>query len=257
MIDTHAHLNSEKLFENLEELQHQAKEFGIEKIVNIGTNVETSREVIELSNQYTNNYAVVGFHPHYANDYSIKAQQEIEELAKNNKKVVAIGEIGLDYYYNFASKEVQQKVFKEQILLADKLGLPIVIHTRDASEETIATLEKFKKHLNNGGIVHCFGQGPEIAKRYIDLGFMIGVGGLVTFKNAEDLRQTLKEFGLKNVVLETDCPYLAPAPYRGKLNQPAYVKHICEYVASFLGITESQVAEITTQNAKKVYKIYE
>lgn len=255
MIDTHAHLNSEKLFEIIEGLQQNAIDNNVNIIVNIGTDLKTSKEVVLLGENYRNNYATVGVHPHSANEYNNEIGSQLETLVKANKKVVAIGEIGLDYYYDFSDRETQKIVFETQIKLADKLKLPLVIHTREAVEETISILENNKVFLNNGGIIHCFGEDFSVAKRYLDLGFFLGIGGLVTFKNAEKLKETVKKVGLENIVLETDSPYLAPVPYRGKLNQPAYVKHIAEYLAELLSVSVEEVDKITTQNAKKVYKI--
>jgi TatD DNase family protein len=253
MIDTHAHLNSDKLFDNRAELIEEAIKNNVEVIVNIGCDIETSKKVVEIANQFKNIYAVVGFHPHEASKFDNKAREEIQELAKH-KKVVALGEIGLDFYYNFSSKEKQIEVFVEQIKLANKLKLPVVIHSRDATNQVLEILENNEKFLKNSGIIHCFGESFEIAKRYIDLGFVLGIGGMITFKNSE-LKNIIKQIGLENIVLETDCPYLAPVPFRGKLNQPAYVKYVRDYIAEILQISAEEVDRVTTLNAKKVYKI--
>lgn len=255
MIDTHAHLNNPMLYENRAQLIEQAKQNNVNVIVNIGSDMQSSQKAVEIANQFKPAYAVVGFHPHEAKFYHEQQEQNLFELVKQNKKVVAIGEIGLDYFYNFSSPEVQKQVFERQIKLADKLGLPIVLHSRNATKDMLEILQKNKQCLNNGGIIHCFGEDYAVAQEFISLGFLLGIGGMITFKNAEVLRQTVKQVGLENIVLETDCPYLAPHPYRGKLNKPAYIKQICDYIAQLLGVSSQQVAQQTTKNAKRVYRI--
>lgn len=254
MIDTHAHLNDEKFAGNVAKIVENAKNAGVREIVCVGSDLETSKQVVLLAQEFENIFAVIGFHPHDAKSFSLEAEQELIELAKH-KKVVAIGEIGLDFHYDFSPREIQQEVFEKQIELACKLNLPIVIHTREADEQTFATLLKHKEKIK-GGIIHCFSSNAFYAKKYVELGFLLGVGGSITFKNADELREAIKEVGLNNIVLETDCPYLAPVPFRGKTNEPKYLPLVVKTLGELLGETEENIIKITTQNAKRVYGIW-
>lgn len=255
MIDTHAHLNSSALYEKRGALMDEAKKAGVNIVVNIGSDVKSSLQAVEISDEFKNAYAVVGFHPHEARHYNKKNEQAIKELATSNKKVVAIGEIGLDFHYNFSNKKAQIRGFKRQIKLADKLNLPIVLHSRNATETTLKILKRKKKFLNNGGIIHCFGDGKQVARQFLSLGFVLGIGGLITFKNSTALKEAVLDVGIDNIVLETDSPYIAPVPVRGRENQPANLKYVCEYLANLFGLSVKQVASKTSENAKRVYRI--
>lgn len=253
LIDTHAHLNSEKFLDVVEETIAKAHKAGVEKIVVVGFDRETNRNAVKLAEQYENIFAVVGWHPVDAIDFTEEDLQEVEKLA-SHEKVVAIGETGLDYYWDKSPKEVQKEVFRKQIRLAKRHELPIVIHNRDATEDLIKILEE-ESASEVGGIMHCFSGSVETAKKCIDMNLHISFAGPVTFKNAKQPKEVALEVPLDKILIETDCPYLAPHPHRGKQNEPAYVSLIAEEIAVIKGVTYEEVAKATTENAIKLLKI--
>lgn len=255
MIDSHAHLQDEK-FENLEEIVTGAKSANVNKIICASCDVKTSAKAVDFSEKYKDVYATVGVHPHEANGFSENTVNELENLAKN-KKVVAIGEIGLDYYYNFSSKEDQKKAFLMQIDLANKLKLPIVVHSREATADTLNILKQNFHKLKNGVCIHCFNMSLEILKEINKLGFYISIGGIVTFKNANNVLTIAKECDLSKLMLETDCPYLSPEPYRYKINKPEYVVYSAQKIADLKNVTLKELDEVTTQNTLNFFKIKE
>ena len=198
----------------------------------------------EFVNKYKNLYACVGYHPEVANNIVDKDYEILEETIKSNNKIIAIGEIGLDYYWVKDNKDTQKEVFRRQLELAEKLNLPVVIHTRDAIEETYQILKEYKVK----GVMHCFNGSIEMAKKFIDLGFLLGIGGVLTFKNCK-LYQVIEEINLSNIVLETDSPYLAPEPVRGTTNESANIPYIAERIANIKNISVDEVMNITTNNA--------
>lgn len=255
MIDTHAHLNDDRLYENINEIIASANQVGVSDVVCVAYDLPSSVKACEIANKYEHVYATIGIHPHDAKTFSSQVKEELINLAKN-KKVVAFGEIGLDFFYNLSSQETQKKIFCEQLFLANELSLPVVIHSRDAMEETLQILHENKHLLNNGGIMHCFSGNLDFAKQVIDLGFVLGIGGTITFKNNQELQNVVKNIPLEKIVLETDCPYLTPVPYRGKeLNEPKFIPIIANQIAKILNTSTEKIDEITTLNAKKVYKI--
>lgn len=250
LIDSHAHLMDEKYNDDLENVIKNAIDNGIEKIINIGYSKETSKQAIELANKYDFIYATIGMHPDECNeevDISF-----IKELAKN-KKVVAIGEIGLDYHYDDYNKETQKKYFIEQINLANELNLPVVIHSRDADMDMLEILKnnKIKKNF----VMHCFSSSVEILKEVLKLGAYISIAGPVTFKNARSLTEVAVLVPEDKLMVETDCPYLSPEPNRGKRNEPANVRFTAEKIAELRGITIEELAKITYENTRKFYNI--
>ena len=255
MIDSHAHLQDEKL-ENLNKIVEDAKNAGVNKIICASSDIETSKMAVDIANQFDGVYATVGVHPHEAKYFCEESMEKLEGLAKN-KKVVAIGEIGLDYHYMFSSKEEQICAFEKQIELANKLNLPIVVHSREASADTINILKQNLQKLKNGVCIHCFNMSLEILKEINKLGFYISVGGIVTFKNANNVLTIARECHLDKLMLETDCPYLAPEPHRYKLNKPEYVVYSAQKIADLRGITLEEVDRITTQNTLNFFKIKE
>lgn len=253
MIDAHAHLQDEK-YENIEEVINKAKIEGVDKIVCASSDVETSKKALELACTYNNVYATIGIHPHDADNYNDGAMQTLIELAKN-KKVVAIGEIGLDYHYMFSSKENQKNAFIEQIKLANQLRLPIVVHSRDATGDTIEILKNNLDKLKNGVCIHCFNMSLEILKEITKHGFYISIGGIVTFKNASNIIDIVRECDITKLMLETDSPYLTPVPFRSKVNEPKYVKLVAEKIAEIRGISLDKLIKITTDNAKRFFNL--
>lgn len=266
-IDIHAHINDIKLIDDVDNVIDRANKAGVKYIVNATCDVKSIKETLELVKKYENVYATLGIHPQAIFEYD----DEIEELIysnKNNQKVIGIGEIGLDYhdmetqiayikqdypqYENITEEEVknkQKEVFIKQIELASKMNLPIVVHSRDATADTLEIIKSNINLLKNKGLIHCFSGSVEVAKEYFKMGFYISVGGSITFKNARCIPDVIRECGIDNVMLETDCPYLSPEPYRGKINEPKNVVLVSDKIAEILDINYRQVEEKTTENA--------
>jgi len=249
LIDTHCHLNKE-YYENVETVIKEAVSDNVEYLIVSSCSPENWEENINLINKYKNVYLNISLHPEYGNeeiDYDLYLEK-MKKIIKSNSKIIAIGEIGLDYHYDNTNKDRQKDLFIKQIMLAKEYKLPIVIHTRDATKDTIDILKKF----NIKGIIHCFSGSLETAREYINMGFYLGIGGVVTFKNSK-LKDVIKEIGLDYIVLETDSPYLSPI--RGNKNFPKNIKIIAEYIASLLNISVEEVSKKTTLNVKKIYNI--
>ncbi|MGE8081868.1 TatD family hydrolase [Peribacillus loiseleuriae] len=253
LFDTHVHLNDKQFEEDLEEVIQRTKENGVSNMVVVGFDRPTITRAMELVEEYDFIYAAVGWHPVDAIDMTDEDLHWIEELAAHSK-VVAIGEMGLDYHWDKSPKDIQKDVFRKQIKLAKKVKLPIIIHNREATADIIEILKEENAH-EVGGIMHCFSGSPEIAKECVEMNFYISLGGPVTFKNAKKPKEVAAEIPLDRLLIETDCPYLAPHPFRGKRNEPAYVKLVAEQIAEIKEITFEEVAKATTWNAKKLFGI--
>ena len=225
---------------------------GVGTIVNVSASLKSCERVVNMVQEYPFMYAAVGVHPDEVGGLCEESFARVKELAGRDK-VVAIGEIGLDYYWDQESHDIQKKWFVRQLELAGNLDLPVLIHSREAAADTMAIMNEHARELK--GVIHCYSYSEEMAKEYVKMGFYIGVGGVVTFKNARKLKQTVEGIPLASIVLETDCPYLAPVPYRGKRNQSAYIRYVAEEVAKLKGITCEEVIRQTEENAKKLYGI--
>lgn len=253
MIDTHAHLQDEK-YENIDEIIKASKNNNITAIICASSDINTSVSAVNLSKEYDIVYATIGIHPHEAKSFNEMATERLIELSKN-KKVVAIGEIGLDYFYNFSTKEQQKEAFLKQIDLAYNLKLPIVIHSREATGDLMEIIRANLQKLKFGVCIHCFNMSVEILKEINGYGFYISVGGIVTFKNASNIIEVVKNCDINKLMLETDCPYLTPVPYRSKINEPKYVSITAEKIADIKNMPLEQIEQITTKNAKDFFKI--
>lgn len=249
--DTHAHLNDERFDEDRQELISSFKEHGISNTCEIGFDLPSSHKALELAEKYDFIYAAVGVHPHDADSLTQEGLSEIEKML-SHKKAVALGEIGLDYYYDNSERDVQRYWFAEQAELAKSLNCPITVHTRDAMADTINIL---KAHGGGDGIIHCYSGSVESAKILLNMGYYISFAGPVTFKNASTALEVIKYVPTDRMLIETDSPYLAPVPYRGKRNCPVYVAEVAKKIAEIKGMVLEEVAEITSNNAKKVYRI--
>jgi TatD DNase family protein len=253
LFDTHVHLNADQFEEDLEEVIGRAQAEGVSHMVVVGFDRPTITKAMELAEAYDFIFACVGWHPVDAIDMTDEDLAWIEELAAH-PKVVAIGEMGLDYHWDKSPKDVQKDVFRRQIRLAKKVKLPIVIHNRDATADVVEILRE-EGAGEVGGIMHCYSGSVEVAKECLDMNFYISLGGPVTFKNAKKPKEVAEAVPLEKLLIETDCPYLAPHPYRGKRNEPAYVKLVAEQIAELKGLAFEEVAEATTQNAKRLFGI--
>lgn len=254
LIDSHAHLDDEKFNGDRKYLIENLRENGVELVINIGADLKTSKNSVNLAKEYKNIYAVVGVHPHSAKEVTEETLGEIRGLA-GEEKVLAIGEIGLDYHYDYSPRDVQRSQFIAQLKLAKELDLPVVIHSREATQETFDII---KEEVENGGlrgVLHAFSGSPEIAREYIKLGFLISIGGPLTFKNAKTVKQVVKEIDLDHMIIETDSPYLTPVPYRGKRNEPMFVKYVAEEIAKIKEIDVEEVISITNKNTKRLFGI--
>ena len=249
LIDSHAHMDSEQFDSDRAEVFQRIKD-NMDFIVNIGYDIESSKQGVEYSKKYDFIYAAVGIHPDDIEGYDDKLEQELEELAKN-ERVLAIGEIGLDYHWMTRPKEEQQEIFRRQMKVAERVGKPVVIHSRDAIEDTVKILKEFPSVK---GIFHCYPGSVETALQVIG-NYYFGIGGVLTFKNAKKLVEVVKNIPLEKLILETDCPYMAPTPFRGKRNEPVYVEYVAKKIAEIKGITYDEVAEATNLNTRKAYNM--
>ena len=252
IFDSHAHYDSQKFDEDRHELLSSMEENGIGTIVNSAADWDSLTEVVELTKAYPHVYAAVGLHPDEVGvldeDRFLFLKQQCQK-----DKVVAVGEIGLDYYWDTVSHEIQQHWFIRQLQLARELNLPVIIHSRDAAEDTLRIMKEYAQGLS--GVIHCFSYSKELAMEYVKMGFYIGIGGVVTFKNGKKLKEVAEVIPLERILLETDCPYLAPEPHRGKKNSSLYLPHVAKTIADIKGILYEEVVDQTEQNAKRLFGI--
>ncbi len=251
LIDTHAHIEIKEFDEDREVVLKRAKEAGVGYIISVGANLAGSRKAVELAESHENVFAAVGIHPHDVKDMDDTTIQTLRELAKSSK-VVAIGEIGLDYFKEFSPKEMQIRRFRELLSLAKELKKPVIIHDRDAHEDTLRIL---KEEGVKKGVVHCFAGDVRFADEILKLGFYISFTGVITFPKAEDAREVVKHVPIERILVETDCPYMAPVPHRGKRNEPAFVTQVAKTIAEVKGFSDEDVARITTLNVKDLFGI--
>ncbi len=258
LIDSHCHIDSDKFDEDRDHVVQRAREAGISVMLNIGTGDPHSndfRKAVAVAEKYDNVFASVGVHPHDAKLYDDKAEEHLIDLA-TSEKVIAWGEIGLDFHYDYSPRDVQREILIRQIRTARKLALPIIIHSRDADEETVAILsEECARNDFPGGIMHCFGGTSEMAKSLMELGFLISFAGNVTFKKADNLRDAARVVPIDKLLVETDCPFLTPIPFRGKRNEPAYVEHTARFLAEFYEIEFEVLAAQTTRNFLEFFRM--
>ena len=252
IINTHSHANMLRET-NIDEAIKSAQNENIVTIVPSSTG-EDIFEVDKFIQKYDDVYGYVGVFPEEVKTFTESTLSDMENLIKNNKKIIGIGEIGLDYYWDKTFKELQKEVFIKQIKFANEMNLPINIHSRDAHGDTLEILKKYNK--NSTAIMHCFSGSLEFAKECIKEGIFIAMGGVVTFKNAIKAKEVAQNIPLEYLLLETDDPYLAPVPFRGKENQPVYVKYVAEHIAQLRGVSTDVIAKVTTQNAERIFKIY-
>ena len=255
IVDSHCHLDAldcETLHQNIADVVAKAKAREVKHLLAIGVTLSRFEKVYPELAKFDNVSLACGVHPLDFEEEPYDAERLLR-LAQD-PKVIAIGEIGLDYYYSAENKVAQQAVFASQIDVANRLNKPVIIHTRQAREDTIHLLRDNQAE-KCGGVLHCFTENYDMAKQALDLGFYISISGIITFKNAEDLREVVRKLPLDRLLVETDSPYLAPVPYRGKQNQPAYTREVCEYIATLKGISAEEMAQITTQNFERLFKI--
>ncbi len=245
LIDTHLHLDEDS---NISNIISKAKSVGVDYLIVSGTNTLDNTFNDKISKEYNNVFISCGFHPEFCSSISDQDFELLENIIKSNPKVVAIGEIGLDYHYGSDNKKEQIVLFKKCLDLASKYNLPVVIHTRDAFLDTYNILKEYDLR----GVIHCFSGSLEVAKQYISLGYYLGIGGVVTFNNSK-LKDVIREIGVDNVVFETDSPYLSP--YRGMVNEPSNIRYICKFLADYLDMDENSLAEITSSNAKSLFDL--
>lgn len=253
IFDTHAHYDDEAFDEDRDSLLKSLPENGIESAVNVSSNIASVQATLALIKKYPFLYGAVGIHPNETGELDESRFQWLEQMTQM-PKVVAVGEIGLDYYWDEPEREIQKEWFVRQLNMARKVKLPVIIHSRDAAKDTLDIM-KGEKSWEIGGVIHCFSYGKEIAKEYLDMGFFLGIGGVLTFQNGKKLKEVAEYAPLKQIVLETDCPYLSPVPNRGRRNSSLNLPYVVKALADIRHISEQEVINITNQNAKRLYRI--
>ena len=251
LFDTHAHMNDSAFDQDRDALLQSLPEQGVALVMNPGCSLESSREAIAIAQQYPFVYAAVGTHPDAADEVNEEVIEEYRRLCRH-EKVKAIGEIGLDYYYETIPRQVQLQAFRMQMELARETGLPVIIHQRDAHEDGMAVIREFP---DVRGVFHCYSGSAEMAKQLVNLGWYIGFTGVLTFKNARKAVETAQSIPLDRIVLETDCPYMSPEPFRGKRNHPGYLYRMAERLAELRGLSVEEIHAITIENGKRLYRI--
>jgi len=253
IFDTHAHYDDEAFNEDREELLNSLAVHGIETVVNIGASIQSTKNTLQLMKQYSFLYGAVGVHPSETGELNDSLMEWLKHVAKE-PKVVAIGETGLDYYWNEPERELQKHWFIRQLQLARELQLPVVVHSRDAAKDTLDIMQA--EHAETiGGVLHCFSYGVEMARKYLDMGFWIGIGGVVTFQNGKKLKEVVEYIPLERIVLETDCPYLSPVPNRGKRNSSLNLPYVVEAISRIKAVTPEEVIAATNRNARALYRL--
>lgn len=254
IFDTHAHYLDHQYDEDRTQLLNSLQDGGVKYITEVSANINDCNKIISLTRQYDFIYGSVGAHPENVSSLTEDDMNKLESYA-NDSKVVAIGEIGLDYYYEEnPSREVQMQWFEKQIEVAKKTNLPIIVHSRDAAQDTLDILKSTNAEAV-GGVIHCYSYSPEMAKLFLDMGFYIGVGGVVTFKNAKKLKEVVEMLPMDRLLLETDCPYMAPTPHRGKRNSSLLIPHIVNEISQIKGVSPVEIMDYTMDNALKMYKL--
>lgn len=252
IIDTHAHYDDEQFDEDRESLLAKMKNAGIGIIVNAGSTISSWEKIRKLTKEYPFIYGAVGVHPDEAGTLN-EEQMARMSVFLDEEKIVALGEIGLDYYWDKESRDLQKKWFIRQLDLAREKNMPVIIHSREAAADTMETMKRHAAGMK--AVIHCYSYSAEMAKEYVKMGYYIGVGGVVTFKNAKKLKETVQEIPLSSIVLETDCPYLAPVPYRGKRNCSLYLSYVAEEIAKLKGISAEEVVRQTEINSRDLYNL--
>jgi TatD DNase family protein len=250
-IDTHCHLNHEQFAGDITGAIERAESAGVVRMIVVGFDVSSSEEAVRLAESHPALYAAVAVHPHDSRHYDSAAEDQIRQLADSHK-VVAIGEIGLDFHYDFSSREDQYRAFRAQLELASELQFPVIIHCREAYPETLEVLEE-RLNRESSGAMHCWAGNVDEAGRTVALGMFLGFGGVITFKNADSARESLQSTPLDRILLETDAPYLAPVPYRGKRNEPSYIPLIAQHAATELGVDLADLARVTSESALRLF----
>ena len=257
-IDSHAHIDGPEFDADRNEVLQRARDAGVAVILNVGTgdpHAGVLERAVELSSQAEAVYAAVGVHPHDARLYDDAAEDKIRKLIESNERIVAWGEIGLDFHYDNSPRDVQLKVFRRQLSAAATLNVPVIMHTRQAEAETIDVLKTGAAGTKLRGVMHCFSGSQSLADKALELGMLISFSGIITFKKAEDLRSIARQVPLDHLLIETDCPYLAPVPHRGKRNEPAYVVEVASYVAELRGLSIDEVGQTTSQNFARLFDL--
>ena len=253
IFDTHAHYDDEAFQEDRDELLNSLSTHGIEAVVNVGASIQTTKNTLELMKKYPFVYGAVGVHPSETEELNDNLMDWLKHVS-GEKKVVAIGEIGLDYYWKEPDPEIQKHWFVRQLQLAREVKLPVIIHSRDAAQDTLDIM-KAEKAGEIGGVIHCFSYGIEMAREYLNMGLYLGIGGVVTFNNGRKLKEVVEYMPLDRIVLETDCPYLSPVPNRGKRNSSLNLLYVAEAISQIKGISPEEVIKITNQNARNLYRL--
>jgi TatD DNase family protein len=257
-IDSHAHIDGPEFDADRDNVIQRARDAGVSAILNVGAGDPHSgafERAVELAHKHEEVYAAVGVHPHDARLFDDRAEQRITGLLEQGQRVIAWGEIGLDFHYDNSPREVQLEVFGRQLQLARDANLPVIIHTREAEAETIAMLNSRWAGGGRAGVMHCFSGSLQLAQQAMELGFSISFSGIITFKKAEDLREVAKQVPLDRLLIETDCPFLAPVPFRGKRNEPAYVVEVARCLADMHGLEVEEIARITSENFVRLFQI--
>ncbi len=255
MVDTHAHLNFPQFDDDREEVVARALAAGVGAIINVGADLNSSRQAISLAERYPQIYAAVGIHPHDAETLTAETLAEIQTLARH-PRVVAIGETGLDYYRDLSPRGAQRRAFEAQLALASELGVPVIVHDREAHSDVTAILRRWVggRH-SSGGVLHCFSGNLDMAQEAMEWGFYISIAGPVTFTNARRLPELVRRLPLTHLLIETDCPYLAPHPYRGKRNEPAHLKLVAQAIAGLKATSLEEIARVTADNANALFTL--
>ena len=251
IFDTHAHYDDDAFDEDRDELLNSLKKQGVGRIINVGASIASTKRTIELMNQYPFIYGILGVHPCDTEELTEADMDWLKEQFQN-PRAVAVGEIGLDYYWDEPGRDVQQKWFERQLSLAREVNKPVCIHSRDAANDTLSIMRN--AHAEElGGVIHCFSYGKEMAREFLSMDFYFGIGGVLTFNNGKKLKEAAAYIPMDKILLETDCPYLAPVPYRGKRNNSSYLSYVVQVLAQIKGLSENEVIRITRENGEKLF----